>query len=213
MPEVRYTTMMRLPPEAIWDFVKDMNNWAPMLTGYQKHEILDEHHSRWTLKGDVGILARTVHLDVQITEWNGPKCVRFSLKGINEVVEGGGSFVAEPFSGSPEDADTKALGHDQPKAVSPAEGHPEKTRPGLLRRFVQWIFRRIFTLLHGRVERPNAPTQGTIAQGTKLTFTLRMDAGGPTGPLVNAMLEPALLPAAEDLGAKIAAHLEKSAAA
>jgi hypothetical protein len=34
-----------------------------------------------------------------------------------------------------------------------------------------------------------------------------MDAGGPTGPLVNAMLEPALLPAAEDLGNKIAAHL------
>ena len=41
------------------------------------------------------------------------------------------------------------------------------------------------------------------------TFTLRMDAGGPTGPLVNAMLAPALLPAAEDLANKIAAHLEK----
>ena len=34
-------------------------------------------------------------------------------------------------------------------------------------------------------------------------------SGGPTGPLVNAMLAPALLPAAEDLANKIAAHLEK----
>jgi hypothetical protein len=45
--------------------------------------------------------------------------------------------------------------------------------------------------------------------GTQLTFTLRMEAGGPTGPLVNAMLGPALLPAAEDLANKIAAHLER----
>ena len=43
---------------------------------------------------------------------------------------------------------------------------------------------------------------------SQLKFTLRMDAGGPTGPLVNAMLAPALLPAAEDLANKIAAHLE-----
>jgi hypothetical protein len=49
------------------------------------------------------------------------------------------------------------------------------------------------------------PASGTASQ---LTFTLRMEAGGPAGPLVNAMLAPALLPAAEDLANKIAAHLE-----
>jgi carbon monoxide dehydrogenase subunit G len=37
MPEVEYTTVVNLPPETVWDFVKDMNNWAPFLTGYQKH--------------------------------------------------------------------------------------------------------------------------------------------------------------------------------
>jgi hypothetical protein len=36
-----------------------------------------------------------------------------------------------------------------------------------------------------------------------------MEAGGPSGPLVNAMLGPALLPAAEDLANRIAAHLEQ----
>ena len=45
MPEVEYTTTVNLPSELIWDFVKDMNNWAPFLTGYQKHEILSETDS------------------------------------------------------------------------------------------------------------------------------------------------------------------------
>ncbi len=40
-----------------------------------------------------------------------------------------------------------------------------------------------------------------------------MDAGGPAGPLVNAMLGPALEPAVEDLAKKIAAHLERCAIA
>ena len=39
MPEVEYTTTVNLPPSEIWEFVKDMNNWAPFLTGYQQHEI------------------------------------------------------------------------------------------------------------------------------------------------------------------------------
>ena len=46
-----------------------------------------------------------------------------------------------------------------------------------------------------------------------LSFRLRMDAGGPTAPLVNAMLEPALLPATEDLAQRIAAHVTGSGAA
>jgi carbon monoxide dehydrogenase subunit G len=53
MPEVAYTTTMSLPVETVWDFVKDMNNWAPFLTGYQRHEMLNETDSVWTLKGDV----------------------------------------------------------------------------------------------------------------------------------------------------------------
>ena len=57
MPEVEYTTTVNLPREKVWDFVKDMNNWAPFLTGYQKHEILNDTDSIWTLKGDVGVLA------------------------------------------------------------------------------------------------------------------------------------------------------------
>src|SRR6478672_7164979 len=93
MPEVEYTTRMNLEPEAIWDFVKDMNNWAPFLTGYQKHEIVSDTESIWTLKGDVGMLVRSVTMRVLITEWNGPERVSFTLTGINEEMDGGGTFV------------------------------------------------------------------------------------------------------------------------
>lgn len=193
MPEVTYTTKTNVPLSNCWDFVKDMNNWAPFLTGYEKHEIKDERNSTWTLKGDVGILARTVKLDVTITEWAGPNRVAFTLKGINEMVEGDGTFeMVEASDGARAEA-------------PPVEAPPQK---GAFTRLIEWFFRAVFNKKYGTVERKQieAPENG----GVNLSFRLRMDAGGPTGPLVNAMLEPALLPATEDLGNKIAAHLEEA---
>jgi carbon monoxide dehydrogenase subunit G len=186
MPEVEYTTTMALSRELVWDFVKDMNHWAPMLTGYQKHEILDEKDSVWTLKGDVGILSRVVKLQAHVTEWIDRDKVAFTLTGLNEKVDGGGELVM---------ADLVA---DAPPAPA-----PKKRWFG--RRMIDWFFRKMFRRMHGEAPKRLA---AAATSGTRLTFTLRMDAGGPTGPLVNAMLGPALLPAAEDLANKIAAHLE-----
>jgi hypothetical protein len=85
---------------------------------------------------------------------------------------------------------------------------------GLFGRIFDAIFRVLFRWMHGKGPERAAPTPlsagGALSQ---LTFTLRMEAGGPTGPLVNAMLAPALLPAAEDLANRIAAHLERVHAA
>jgi carbon monoxide dehydrogenase subunit G len=184
MPEVSVTTTMSLPPEAIWDFVKDMNNWAPFLTGYQKHEILSDTDSIWWLKGDVGILSRTVQLKAHVVEWNGPAKVAFTLVGMNEEVEGGGEL-------------TMARAGETAVAVVAV------ARRGLLRRMLDAMFRWFFRRAHGTVARKPG---GAVV--SSLRFDLRMEAGGPTGPLVNALLAPALLPAAEDLANKIAAHLE-----
>lgn len=189
MPEVEYSTTMRLPLEPVWAFVSDMNNWAPFLTGYQTHEIVDKTDSIWTLKGDVGILSRVVELRAHITEWSEPEKVSFTLTGLNEAVEGGGTLV---------------IGRCE-AAAAPA---PEKAREGLLAR----LFRFLFKLFRGGAPERAALPAGASAEGSRLTFTLRMDAGGPTGPLVNAMLAPALQPAVEDLANKIAAHLEKGQA-
>lgn len=188
MPEVEYATTMSLPRPLIWDFVKDMNNWAPFLTGYQKHEILDETDSVWTLKGDVGILSRVVKLQAHITEWVDQERVAFTLTGLNEKVDGGGVLVM-----------------DDVVADVPPPPAPRKRWFG--RRFLDWFFRTMFRRMHG--EGPKRLAAPASAAQARLTFTLRMDAGGPTGPLVNAMLGPALMPAAEDLANKIAAHLEQ----
>jgi hypothetical protein len=190
MPEVEYATTVNLPPEVVWDFVKDMNNWAPFLTGYQKHEIVNETDSIWTLKGDVGMLARRVELRAHITEWAGPERVSFTLTGLNEEVDGGGVLMMSKASGAP--------------AVAPVK------KVSFFRRMVNSMFRFFFRLVNGKGAQRSDKALVIGLNASELRFTLRMDAGGPTGPLVNAMLAPALLPAAEDLANKIAAHLEKT---
>lgn len=196
MPEVEYTTVVNLPPETVWDFVKDMNNWAPFLTGYQKHQILSDTDSIWTLKGDVGVLARVVELKAHITEWNGPERVSFTLTGINELVDGGGTLLMGSYT--PSATDTTPL----------------VKKRSFFQRIVDAIFRFFFRRVNGPApEREARALPAANGAASKLQFVLRMDAGGPTGPLVNAMLGPALLPAAEDLANKIAAHLEKTHAA
>ena len=188
MPEVEYVTTMTLAPERVWEFVRDMNNWAPFLTGYQKHEIESETDSIWTLKGDVGVLSRTVRLKAHVTEWNGPERVSFTLVGLDEVVEGGGTLTI-----------------GKPAAATGTAAIEKAKKPSLWRRFVDGWFRMMFRWMHGKTPQRLAAAGAAESQ---LTFRLRMDAGGPAGPLVNAMLAPALKPAAEDLANKIAAHLE-----
>ena len=185
MPEVSHTTTVGRPTAEVWEFVKDMNNWAPFVTGYQSHEQLSETDSLWTLKGDVGILSRTVELRAHVTEWDGPSRVTFTLTGINEDIEGGGTLVMEACTAAP------------PK---------EPPKLGLFARILRFLFRKV------RGAPPERQLQRAGEPASQLTFTLRMDAGGATGPLVNAMLGPALAPAAEELASKIAAHLESSAA-
>jgi hypothetical protein len=90
-----------------------------------------------------------------------------------------------------------------------AEAPVAALKQGLIARFLNFLGRFFFKRMHG--SGPERTLKGKPGGPiSKLTFTLRMDAGGPTGPLVNAMLGPALLPAAEDLANKIAAHLEKT---
>jgi carbon monoxide dehydrogenase subunit G len=173
-----------------------MNNWAPFLTGYQEHQVVDDTDSIWTLKGEVGILSRRVELRAHVTEWLAPEKVTFTLTGINEAVDGGGTLV---------------IRRAEARALSPAPA--PAPRVGWLRRMLNALARWLFHRVNRDAAGPPAALPLTTGgpgggEGAELTFTLRMDAGGPAGPLVNAMLGPALEPAVEDLARKIAAHLE-----
>jgi carbon monoxide dehydrogenase subunit G len=181
MPEVQYATRIAASRDEIWNFVSDMDNWAPFMIGYQSHEVIDDRHSVWTLKGDVGVLARVVQLRVTITEWAGPERVSFELEGVNERVEGAGTFTMDA-AGAP---------------VAPA------SRPGLWTRFVRFLYR-----LTSRAPAPAAGRRAAPAEGAGLRLHLRIAAGGAMGPVMDAMIEPMLEPMAQGLTDQVAERVE-----
>lgn len=188
MPEVSYTTVVRAPRQDVWDFVKDMGNWAPLITGYQDHEVINELDSMWTLKGDVGVLSRKVRFRVHITEWTEPTRVAFTMTGETEQIRGEGIFELSPVGGD-------------------VAGMPsEPVRRTLLDRFLRWLYR-MFNPDSSHRQVPMAAS-GPAAPGSQLGFRLKLVSEGMVGPVVDAMIEPLLRPAAEDLANKIADRLE-----
>ncbi len=188
MPAAEYSTTARLPVQAIWDYVREMDNWAPFLRGYQSHQKQSDTDSVWVLKGDVGMVARTVKFHVHVDEWAEPSRVLFTLKGMNEPMQGGGEFTLAPF----EDA-------------AAAASAPARQKPGLLARIVRWLYR----LVLGRTERAESANAGPGAGMSRLGFRLRVTPGGPMGPMVDALMKPLMLPVAEELADRIMAELEK----
>ncbi|MDD9852744.1 MAG: SRPBCC family protein [Deltaproteobacteria bacterium] len=196
MAEAEYVTRVAAPVARVWEFVHEMDNWAAFLRGYQSHEKQGERDSIWVLKGDVGAVTRTVKFHVHIDEWDAPAQVRFTLRGLNEEMNGGGSFLLQPAA---------ATASAQPPGSA-------ARRPGWFARLVRWAYRRIF----GRSERAAGAAGGAGdgaagAECSQLGFQLRIAPGGPMGPLVDAMLNPLMLPVAEELAEKIAARLEERA--
>ena len=95
MPQGTHTVEVPLDIYTIWEFVHDMNKWAPLVPGYIDHEILSERQSTWAFKGDLGFMKKTVKLQIDIKEWNEPSEVIFDLKGLSDNFNGGGYFRAE----------------------------------------------------------------------------------------------------------------------
>jgi len=187
--EVEYSATAKLPVPLIWDFVREMDNWATFVTGYQSHEKQSETESRWTLKGDLGVMARTLSFRVEILEWAGPERVRFAMQGLNEPMEGSGCFELATYEES---------------AAAPAPA-PERS---LWRRVLDALARFLYHLRHGRVERATPADAGPGEGMARLTFRLRIQPGGPMAPMVDAMIAPLLAPAAEGLAERILAELE-----
>ncbi|WP_252504450.1 CoxG family protein [Sporosarcina sp. Marseille-Q4943] len=98
MPSGTHTTELDIPIEKVWDFVSDMNRWAPLVPGYIEHDILSDTRSTWTFKGDLGVMQKTVKLQIDITKWKEPTLVTFDLTGLYENFSGNGYFKAESIS-------------------------------------------------------------------------------------------------------------------
>ena len=191
MAEHQHQIDTHLAPGTIWEFVREMDHWAPLLTGYQSHEKQSDTESVWTLKGDVGVLARTLRFRVLVTEWAGPERVTFTLKGMNEPMAGEGAFSIQ------------SIGASAPPA--PPEPAPARGLEGLWERIVRFFFRRARGPAVERAVPTDTPT-------TRMIFRLRVDPGGPMAPMIDALMRPAMAAAAEDLAQRIVAHLEAGSA-
>ena len=206
MAEATYTTTTRVPIDRVWDFVQEMDNWGRFVTGYQKHEKQDERHSTWTLRGDVGVLSRTLTFAVEIVEWNGPERVSFTLTGKNEPMQGAGTFTMTTVPG-----DAAAA----PQAEALRTPAPEPPRRNALFRLLESFWRWLLGRAGDGATRAAGATQAASAGDvlTQLRFELSLAPGGPMAPMIDAMIRPLMLPAAENLANRILAELEQGAAA
>lgn len=90
MPEVKHSKQMNVPVSEVWDFVKNMDNWAPFLMGYVGHKTINEKESEWKLKSTILGVTYSFQMKVMITEWEEEAKVGFELNGMTHPVKGGG---------------------------------------------------------------------------------------------------------------------------
>ena len=92
---------------------------------------------------------------------------------------------------------------------TPSEVAPdESSESGVFSRVITAILRFFFQRKYGETERGEHANAGPGEGMAKLTFKLRLDPAGPMAPMINAMIKPPMLIAAEDLANKIIGHLE-----
>ena len=94
MPQAIENGRVELNIETMWDFIKDMGNWAPCMPGYVSFKEVDENISIWSLKGDVKIFKRKVNFDVTVTDRVGPGRIAFTLVAKSEGIKGEGTYTA-----------------------------------------------------------------------------------------------------------------------
>ena len=98
MPSEIQHVEVDIPIEVIWDFIRDENNWAPLVPGYIQHEKINDRQISWEFKSDLGIIKKKVTLLIDIKEWNEPSKVCFEIKRKNEKYIGEGYFEARALN-------------------------------------------------------------------------------------------------------------------
>jgi carbon monoxide dehydrogenase subunit G len=94
MPSVTHSVTVDAPLTTTWAFVRDMQNWAELLPGFEgliKHSDTD---STWKVRGDVGILTKLVTMDVHVNEWVEQDHVQFSVVCREEPLTADGTLRA-----------------------------------------------------------------------------------------------------------------------
>lgn len=210
-----HTVEIGTSPERLWDYLVEFDNWAEFVVGFQKFRIVDERTSVWTLRGDVGVLAREVDLEVALLDQEPGHRARYSITGVTERLEGTATFEIAPLgTGSERSADaageaTEPSGHSGPKR--------QNWWRRLMHRWALATLRRQQARNAKSRQRPGSPSSGpaqaqaperAAGPGAVLTFTLDVTPGGPMAPMVEMLMRPLLEPSAEDFSTRIREQLE-----
>lgn len=95
MPQALHHVELSLNNEVVWDFLKDYNNWAPLVSGYIGHEVQSDSQFTWIFSADLGFTKKTIKLQVDVSELTAPTDVKFQLKGLSDNFNGSGYFKLE----------------------------------------------------------------------------------------------------------------------
>lgn len=95
MASCSHQAEVKIPIESLWEFVSNIDRWAPLVPGYNDHTIINDRESTWSFYTDVGIMKKKIQLKVEIETWQEPEKVTFNLEGINEKISGEGYFWAK----------------------------------------------------------------------------------------------------------------------
>jgi carbon monoxide dehydrogenase subunit G len=213
MAETEYSTEIAAPVERVWSYVEDLNAWAPLMVGFQKLEVVDDRRSIWTLRGDVGILAREVDIQADITLWDPLRRVEFTVTGITERIEGEGVFILESLV----DADLSPT--EAAKTQGSADPPKRAKKLSLFKRLQYAIGRAVFRRMKRRsakatpapadvedvqstAPQPDASAASPATSGpaqSRLSFRLQIALAGPMAPMLEVLMGPMLEPAAKDL--------------
>lgn len=92
MAQATHTVDLTLAQDTAWNFLKDYQNWAPLIPGYIEHEVQNDSQFTWTFVADLGFTKKTIKLQVDILDLIEPTDVKFNLKGLSENINGSGFF-------------------------------------------------------------------------------------------------------------------------
>jgi carbon monoxide dehydrogenase subunit G len=94
MIEAQHSILIKAGIGEVWNYVQDMQRWAPLFPGCRECVVRTRDESEWTIKVGAGGLVKTVIVQVQVQRWGEPETVDFSYALKSEPVKGKGRYQA-----------------------------------------------------------------------------------------------------------------------
>lgn len=92
-----YQMTLALPLQDVWSFLNDFNNWANCVDGYIHHREITPLQSIWTLKGEFGLIEKTIQLHVNRIKTATPYHMLVNFSSFQNKLSGEACLYAKDF--------------------------------------------------------------------------------------------------------------------